>query len=193
MKYPSKIIKQKQTNIEFANRGMNLENDLNSTNEYYLEKNIAIIHKKPTPIKLVKISFDNEKNAKINEAYFQSPSTTDYNGIYQGAYLDFEAKETKTKNFPLANINKHQIFHLNKIIEHKGIAFLIVRFSKINETYLIKGEDFIEFVNANTRKSIPYSYFKEKCFLIKENYLPRLDYIKIVQSLYFGGNYEKNN
>lgn len=193
MKYPSKIKKRSQKGIDFANRGMSLENDLNLTNEYYIEKNIAIIHKKPTPIKLVKITFDCQKNAKINEAYFQSPSTTDYNGIYQGAYLDFEAKETKTKNFPLANINQHQINHLRKIIEHKGIAFLIIRFSIINETYLIKGEDFIDFIDKKTRKSIPYSYFKDNCFLIKESYCPRLDYIIIIKDLYFGGNYEKND
>ena len=36
---------------------------------------------------------DYEKG-KIVEAYFQQPSTTDYNGVYKGYYIDFEAKET---------------------------------------------------------------------------------------------------
>ena len=33
-----------------AHRGMNLEEDINLTNEYYLSHDIAVIHKKPTPI-----------------------------------------------------------------------------------------------------------------------------------------------
>ena len=41
----------KQSN--YANRGMILENDLNETNKYYLQNNIAVIYKKPTPIKVV--------------------------------------------------------------------------------------------------------------------------------------------
>ena len=57
----------------FANRGMNLEEDLNITNEYYLEKNIAVIHKKPTPIQVIKTSLN-----KITLAYFKEPSTTVY-------------------------------------------------------------------------------------------------------------------
>ena len=36
-----------------ANRGMTLENDINETNKYYDLNNIAIIYKKPTPIKVV--------------------------------------------------------------------------------------------------------------------------------------------
>ena len=80
---------------------MNLENDINESNAYYLEKDIAIIHKKPTPIGVVK-----QVANKITEAYFKSPSTTDYNGLYAGKYIDFEAKETKNKtSFPLNNIH----------------------------------------------------------------------------------------
>ena len=110
MNYPNKISKTKVKNTNYANRGMFLEEDLNLSNKYYLESNIAIIHKKPTPIKIVKVSFDSKKNATINEAYFKMPSTTDYNGIYKGKYIDFEAKEVKNnKCFPLSNINNHQI------------------------------------------------------------------------------------
>ena len=72
-----------------AHRGMNLEEDINLTNQYYLANDIAVIHKKPTPIQIVKVSYPERSAAKIVEAYFQAPSTTDYNGIYKGRYIDF--------------------------------------------------------------------------------------------------------
>lgn len=168
----------------FANRGMNLEEDLNITNEYYLEKNIAVIHKKPTPIQVIKTSLN-----KITLAYFKEPSTTDYNGLYKGNYIDFEAKETTYKtSFPLENIHTHQIKHIRKILEHNGICFIIVRFNKLNITYLLFAQDFIWFIDNNKRKSIPISYFEEKGYKIKLNLNPRLDYLKIIDE--FGGIYE---
>ena len=118
-----------------SNRGMVLENDLNATNEYYLLNNVAVIYKKPTPITINKVDYPSRKDAVIKEAHFKIPSTTDYNGIYKGKYIDFEAKETKLDYFPLANIHAHQIEHLKKIMEHGGIGFLIVRFSKKDEIF----------------------------------------------------------
>ena len=42
--------KQKNNYINYANRGMQLENDINETNLYYKNFDIALIYKKPTPI-----------------------------------------------------------------------------------------------------------------------------------------------
>ena len=39
-------------NSTYANRGMGLENDINETNKYYLTYDIALIYKKPTPIRI---------------------------------------------------------------------------------------------------------------------------------------------
>ena len=53
MNYPNGIKKDNiNKNITYKNRGMNLENDLNITNNYYIENNIAFIYKKPTPVNL---------------------------------------------------------------------------------------------------------------------------------------------
>ena len=35
------------------------------------------------------------------------------------------------------------------------------------------------------RKSIPYSVFKEKAHLIKVGYVPRLNYLSVVDEVYF--------
>ena len=183
MNYPSGIKKAITNNKirEYKNLGMNLENDINTTNEYYISKEIAYIYKKPTPIKLVKVDY---KHGKIEEAYFEKPSTTDYNGIYNGKYIDFEAKETTNKTgFPLNNIHKHQIQHIRNIDKENGICFLIVRFTKLNKTYLLMAKDFLTFIDKNKKGTIPISYFEEHGYLIKEKYYPRVDYLEVINNL----------
>ena len=114
---------------------MSLEKDLNDTNNYYANINKAFIYKKPTPIQITKVDYPSRAHAVIKEAFFKEPSTTDYNGLYKGKYIDFEAKETNSKtSFPLENIHKHQIKHLENIHNNNGLAFIIIRFNKLNKT-----------------------------------------------------------
>ena len=65
-------------------RGMALEGDINATNAFYLSEDTAVIHKKPTPVTITKVDYPRRSAARITEAYFKMPSTTDYNGIYKG-------------------------------------------------------------------------------------------------------------
>lgn len=186
MNYPNRKKTLNKIEVNYANRGMNLESDINNSNKYYLENDIAIIYKKPTPVKVVKVDYNKRINTKITEAYYEIPSTTDYNGIYKGKYIDFEAKETKSKTaFSLNNIHKHQIKHLIDVKNHGGISFLIIRFINQNKTFLLETKYLEEFINNNNRKSIPYSYIKSKGFEISEGYYPRLDYIKTLNLLYY--------
>lgn len=192
MNYPNGIKKQQnnslfQDNINYGNRGMSLEADINVTNEYYREINKAFIYKKPTPIKITKVDYPSRDKAVIKEAFFTIPSTTDYNGLYRGKYIDFEAKETKSKtSFALNNIHPHQIKHIENINNNQGITFLIVRFTTLNETYLLPAEQFLNFINTEKRKSIPREFFQTNAYLIKDNYNPRLDYLKIVDDIIGG-------
>ena len=55
MRYPNKKKLENENIINYKNRGLDLEDDINNSNKYYLEKDIAIIYKKPTPIKVVKV------------------------------------------------------------------------------------------------------------------------------------------
>ena len=189
MKYPNGI-KQNKTNnnpIKYDNRGMNLEKDLNDSNNYYIDTKKAFIYKKPTPIQKTKVDYPSRSQAIIKEAFFKEPSTTDYNGIYKGKYIDFEAKETNNNtSFPLNNINKHQIKHLENIYNCGGIAFIVVRFNRLNTTYILMAKDFLSFINNNERKSIPIKYFEEFGYVIEEKYIPRLDYLKIIDEVLGG-------
>ncbi|MBQ7137079.1 MAG: Holliday junction resolvase RecU [Bacilli bacterium] len=186
MKYPSGIKLNTTKNITYNNRGMNLEADINITNQYYIDNNIAFIYKKPTPIQVTKVDYS-RNNALIKEAYFKEPSTTDYNGLYKGKYIDFEAKETESRTaFPLSNIHNHQIKHLENIINHDGIGFIIIRFNKLNKTFLLLAIDLVNFIKNNDRKSIPLNYFEKKAYLIEEKYIPRVDYLKIIDLIYGG-------
>ena len=169
-----------------SNRGISFESDINTTNTYYLDENIALIYKKPTPIKVIDVDFKSRKEALIRKAVFSTPSTTDYNGIYKGKYLDFEAKETKSKtSFALSNLHNHQIKHLLAVKEHGGIGFLLVRFTTLNMVFLYQIESFIIYFNNNNRKSIPIEEFKNNGYIVKEEFNPRYNYLKIIDSIYF--------
>lgn len=182
--YPNGNKKEYKKNIiNYKNRGMELESLINEANEYYLEKDIALIYKKPTPIGLIDVDY---KEGIIKKAYFKEKSTLDYNGIYKGKYIDFDAKESHIRtSFPLSYVHTHQINHIKKVIDHGGISFLIIY---INDMYyILKGEDLISFIETNTRKSIPYDYIKEKGYKIDLTLRPTLNYLKVLDDIYFKG------
>ena len=173
-----------ELSISSANRGMDFENTINLSNEYYKEKGICLVYKRPTPINVVKVDYS--KGAMITHAYFETQSTTDYNGVYKGKYLDFEAKNTKNKtSFPLSNITKHQIEHLKLVNKHGGIAFFIIQFELLDKVYLLDASYVIHFYENEERKSIPLSCFETNGVEIEQGYNPRLDYIKAVDRKYF--------
>ena len=167
-----------------ANRGMNLEEDINLSNDYYINNNECLIYKRPTPINVVKVDYS--RGAIITQAYFEEKSTTDYNGIYKGRYVDFEAKNTKSKtSFPLNNISDHQVEHLKKVILHGGIAFFIIQFELLKEVFLLDANDVINFIETQKRKSIPYDFFLTNGIEILQSYQPRLKYLEAVNKKYF--------
>lgn len=61
-------------------RGSTLEDMINNTNEYYRQKNLALVQKIPTPITPIKIDKD---SSQITLAYFEKDSTVDYIGVVQ--------------------------------------------------------------------------------------------------------------
>ena len=189
--YPTKVnhannLEEKTKSLSHIGRGMSLENDINDTNAYYLEIKKACIHKKPTPIQVVKVDYPNRAHARISEAYYKVPSTTDYNGVYRGKAIDFEAKQTKNKGgFPFQLIHPHQIEHMKNVLYHGGISFIILRFTSHGETYLIDGQDMIDAYDDPKLKSFSYKKVKEVGILIQESFIPRLKYLDAVDKMYF--------
>jgi recombination protein U len=173
----------------YSNRGMTLEAYLNDTNEYYRSQGIACVHKKPTPVQIVHVEYPKRSAAVIKEAYFKQASTTDYNGVYKGKYIDFEAKETRNKtSFPLQNFHIHQIEHMREIIKHNGIAFVIIKFTTLDEVYLLEAVHLLYFwqrYEQGGRKSITKAELEETGHPIKLGYQPRIPYLNILDTLYF--------
>jgi recombination protein U len=180
--YPIK--KTANKTIQTAKRGMNLEADLNLTNEYYLSTNVAVVHKKPTPIKVVNVSYPSRQAAEITKAFYTTPSTTDYNGIYQGYYIDFEAKETSNKtSFPLQNIHSHQVEHLLKVRAHGGIGFVIIAFTSLQTIFVLMIDALQPFYQRHIsggRKSISLEELRDVADVVEYGLAPRLDYLAVI-------------
>ncbi len=155
---------------------MSLEDEINESNKYYLEHGIAVIHKKPIPIQIVDVSYPKRSAAVIREAYFKQASTTDYNGVYHGKYIDFEAKETKNKaSFPLSNFHKHQVEHMRACQKQGGICFTIIRFVSSSELFLLPADILF--------KSIPKKVIQDKGIGLDYGLEPRLPYLEGVDCL----------
>jgi recombination protein U len=184
--YPNKKSSYETKKISSKNRGMTFEALIDESNAFYLINNKAVIHKKPTPIQIVTVDYPTRKKAKIIEAYYRTPSTTDYNGVYKGHYIDFDVKETNhATSFPIKNIHKHQIDHLKQVHEHEGIAFILIYFKKQGTIHLLTYEKLYYFHQRalNGRKSISYEELLEHTYLVKEGYRPSIDYLKVVDLL----------
>ncbi|WP_409288902.1 Holliday junction resolvase RecU [Peribacillus sp. SCS-37] len=174
--------------MNYSNRGMTLEEDINASNEYYLARDIAVVHKKPTPVQIVDVHYPKRSAAVIKEAYFKQASTTDFNGVYRGRYIDFEAKETQNaSSFPLKNFHQHQIDHMKSVLQQGALAFIILRFSGTDEIFLMKAEDLLSFWDRMAdggRKSIAKHEVEACSSRIPLGFQPRIDYIKIIDQLY---------
>jgi len=184
-----KQLNHTEKEIDFGRRGMSFEAQLVKANAYYLASNIAVIHKKPTPVQIVKVDYPKRAAATITEGYFKTPSTTDFNGVYQGVYIDFEAKETTNKTtFPLANLHGHQVKHIFAVAKQGGFAFLLVKFSVLDEVYLLTSDTLAHFwqeYEQHKRRSIKREEFVKLGHLMPSNTYPSIDYLKVVDKLLY--------
>ncbi|WP_321387941.1 Holliday junction resolvase RecU [uncultured Enterococcus sp.] len=176
---------EKKKTVDFGKRGMDFEDEINQSNSYYLSRSIAVVHKKPTPVQIVKVDYPRRSAAVIKEAYFRQASTTDYNGVYKGLYLDFEAKETKNKtSFPFKNFHEHQIVHMEQCIAQQGVCFVLLWFSSLNRCFFFSGERLIHYWSEqqNGKKSLHLSTLESEGIEITLGLTPRVPYLEAVDT-----------
>jgi recombination protein U len=171
----------------YAKRGMSLEKEINESNQYYLATHQAVIHKKPTPIQLVKVDYPKRSAAVVREAYFRRPSTTDYNGVYKGYYIDFDAKETRNKrSFPLKNFHQHQITHLKECVAQGGICFAFIKFTALDQLYILPATVLFHYWHLkehHDRSSIPLAQIQADGIRVHYGLNPRLQYLPAIDQL----------
>lgn len=146
-------------------RGSAFEEFINRTNEKYLESGLALIQKIPTPITPIKID---KENRHITLAYFDQQSTVDYIGAVQGIPVCFDAKECHTDTFPLANIHAHQIAFMENFEKQRGIAFILISYTKRDEFYYLPFsllKKFWQRKEEGGRKSFRYDELNPDFFL----------------------------
>ncbi len=149
-------------------RGSAFESLINSTNEYYRAKGLALVQKIPTPI--TPLHFDSERKL-ITEAYFEKDSTVDYIGVVQEIPVCFDAKECRSDTFSLQNIHDHQYNFMKEFEEQGGVAFLLILFTERNDMYYMRFEElrtYIERVNEGHAKNFKYEELDDDYFLRAE-------------------------
>ncbi|WP_434325599.1 Holliday junction resolvase RecU [Mycoplasma leachii] len=154
------------------NRGQYLETILNITNQKYLDENLCVVSKIPTNINLININ-----NKVITNATFKDNFNCDYIGVYNGLYFEFDAKETSKDEFNFNAIRKNQQQKLNLVSKNKGLAFIILYFSKYDDFYIISYNKLIEYIK-NNKKTIPRSWITKNCQELFLTNKLKLDYLK---------------
>jgi recombination protein U len=162
------------------NTGAVFEETLKNSCEYYKYRGIALIHKIPTPWS---VTYD-KKSFKVKNAYPQEKSSVDFEGVWHGRSIAFEAKSTRErKRFDLKNIQQHQIDYLLQHQDQGGISFLLVEFSNLGETYLIfvdQFNDWVQLAKNGGRRSIPYDWIQMNCCIVVPERAP-LDFIRVLE------------
>jgi len=160
--------------------GKSFEEILKNSCEFYRYKGIALIHKIPTPWS---VSYD-KKYHRVIRAHPEEKSSVDFEGVWHGRSVAFEAKSTRErKRFDLKNIKQHQIDYLRQHQEQGGFSFFLVEFAKHGEVYLVwfdQVNEWWEGMKDGGRKSIPYTWIQIHCDVVVPG-RTYLDFIRVLE------------
>lgn len=165
----------------YGNRGMAFEELLNIANQQYKQRGIALINKRPTPVKVLK-----SKGTQVLKGFYETKSTVDYDGIYNGQAIAFEAKSVQGKRFDLKNIHPHQLNYLENASKHGATTFFLIEFRDTHQVFFTP-LSMIKFYQKQAekggRKSIPLDDFNVYAYEVQNGRGVILDYLAIVDKL----------
>lgn len=162
-------------------RGMSFENLINMSNAIYERKGKAVINKRSTPMKII-----GETKGGQHLCVFSEKSTVDYDGVYRGRSIQFEAKTIKEKRFPLNKITDDQIDFLNRSEAQGAICFLLVEMRARQTIYLVPNQmlqKYIRDAKNGARKSIPIDDMGVYAWLVESRNGVPLAYLDVVDKL----------
>lgn len=168
--------------MTYANRGQAFENLLDYTNKVYEQRGIALINKRPTPVRVLQT-----RGNRIMSAVYAHKSTVDYDGVYRGRAITFEAKSTNIETrLPLSMIPDHQIKYLKKAKYHNAISFVIANMRAIDKTYVLPTSLILEYfkkAREGGRKSIPVDDMQERGIEVGSQDGIPLHYLKAINEM----------
>lgn len=168
--------------MALGNRGMGLEGLINATNDAYLARGMAVVHKRPTPVKIM-----GTQGTRITKAVLEAKSTVDYEGVYRAHSLQFEAKQTRhDSRFDFDNVHDHQIGHLRACSAQGAICFILVEFTKRHEVFYVPAKMLIDAWDEGMRggrKSLAYDDVSVMCHQVRPSRGVALDYLAVVDKL----------
>ncbi|PGC22739.1 Holliday junction resolvase RecU [Bacillus wiedmannii] len=163
-----------------GNRGMAFEKLINLANEMYQRRGVALINKRPTPVKVLK-----SKGGRVLNGFYEAKSTVDYDGVYKGRAVAFEAKSTQSlTRFDLSNIAQHQLDYLEKAEKMGAVCFFLIEFSKDQTVFLVPASVIQSYVRMshqpNGKKSISRADFNIYGYLVEQTERAPVDYLQYI-------------
>jgi len=171
-----------------ANRGRPLEELIIMANRQYRAQRRAVIHKVPTawiPLR--------DSRGRIVTAKVEEKAAVDFLGTYRGHSLAFDAKHCSGDRIRWDRLEDHQAQFLEDWARDGGIGFVLVgfgmeRFFVIPWTAWRKG--LLAWKYEGGRASISLKQMSPE-WEVKSGNRVVLDYLQIVDSLWFSGGRER--
>ncbi|MFC0854385.1 Holliday junction resolvase RecU [Halalkalibacter oceani] len=164
-----------------GNRGMAFEMAINIVNDLYKGRGIALINKRPTPVKVLK-----SRGTKITSGYYEEKSTVDYDGVYKGRAIMFEAKSTKRPHFPLSMVTAHQVDYLDRAHRNGAIAFLLVELAVKRRVYYMPYQLLAYYLmraKKGGRKSVAQEELEQYGYVVERGRGVPFDYLAVVDKI----------
>lgn len=154
-------IKKKQST---ANRGLDFEDMISKKLGEYRKQGLAVIHKVPTEMKMIRaFNPKTKKNQIVNAFPVEGSKFVDYVGLAKGKPIALEAKKTDLKTrFPFANIKDTQYQFFKDWEKCGGLGYYLIWFKELKRTFLIKASKIQEAKDGLDRESIPLEWFEDK-------------------------------